>query len=93
MRMAWKNPAFGSKIAIFRHVLQTVDNQQDVSRENIFAYFPSCCKGLTGLQRGPRCIVTAAPLSTNGVPVATPGGPYGSASGIFRSENAVEMLK
>ena len=44
----------------------------------------SCRKGLTGLQRGRRCITTGLPLHDESGPVATSGGPYGKKTAAFR---------
>ena len=43
-----------------------------------------CRKGLTGLQRGRRCIATGLPLHDESGPVATSGGPYGKKKAAFR---------
>ena len=43
-------------------------------------------KALTGLQRGPRCIATRAPLHCRKAVVATPGGPYGRETVAFQDK-------
>ena len=49
--------------------------------------FPSR-KGLTALQRGRRCIVTAVPLQADGHAIATQRGPYGkTADRILNDES------
>ena len=46
--------------------------------------FSFCRKAFPGSQRGPYGITTGLLLRCNGSPVATPGGPYGTA-GLFGS--------
>ena len=54
--------------------------------------FPSR-KGLTALQRGPRCITAAAPLRDNGHAARDQRGPYGLAAGTFLYGNGMQMSK
>ena len=53
----------------------------------------SCRKALTGLQRAPRCIATSAPLSGNGVLIATQGGPPWSATDKKRDDGGGGMSR
>ena len=55
--------------------------------------FPFCRKALTASQRGARCIATACSLSSNGVPVATPGGPPWSAPTFSMAKNSVFLSR
>ncbi len=50
-------------------------------------------KGLTALQRGPRCGATGTPLQADGVLIADQRGPYGKTTEFFSPKNDMVMLK
>jgi len=58
---------------------------------HLFRPFPSCRKGLLGLQRGCFRVPTESPSPSKGGPVADQGDPYGPTSGGFFGKSWMEI--
>ena len=88
-----KSRISGKKLRFFAILYNTLILSQITPHSHSITFPRLCNKALLGLQQGPRCIATAAPSSSNGAAVATSGGPYWSATAIFRSNRGCRNVK